>query len=192
MLAPWKKSYDKSRQRIKKQRHHLADDSPYSKSYGFSSSHVWMWELGHKEGLAPKNWCFWTVVLEKTPESPLDWKEIKLVNPKGSQPWIFIERTDAEAPILGPPDQRADSLKKPLMLGKIKGKRRRGRQRMRRLDGITDSMDMSLTKLWKMMKNREAWRATVHEFTMSRTRLRDWTTTIFSESYFAIQRRQCM
>ena len=87
--APWKKSYDKPIQHINKQRHHLGDKDLYSQSYCFSSSHVWMWELDHKEGWAPKNWCFWTVVLEKTLESPWDSKKIKPVNPKGNQPWIF-------------------------------------------------------------------------------------------------------
>ena len=85
---------------LKKQRHHFVDKGPYSQSYDFSSSHVQMWELNHKEGWAPKNWCFWIVVLEKTLESRLDCKEIKLVNPKGNQPWIFIRRTDAEAEAL--------------------------------------------------------------------------------------------
>ena len=100
MLAPWKESYDKPRQHIEKQRHHFVDKGVYSQSYGFSSSHVWMWELDHKEGWAPRNWCFWTVVLEKTHENPLDCKDIKPVNPKGNQPWIFIGRTDAEAEAL--------------------------------------------------------------------------------------------
>ena len=106
MLAPLKKSYDKPRQHIKKQRHYLADQVPSRQSYGFSSSHVWMWELDHKEGYALKNGCFWTVVLQKSLESPLDCKEIQRVNPKGNQPWIFIGRTDAEAetPILWPSD----------------------------------------------------------------------------------------
>ena len=105
MPAPWKKSYNKARQCIKNQRHHFADKGPYKQSYGFSSSHVWIWELGYKEGWALKNWCFWIVVLE-TFESSLDCKEIKLVNPKGNQSWIFIGRTDAvaEAPILWSPD----------------------------------------------------------------------------------------
>ena len=105
-LAPWKESYDKPRQCIKKQRHWFADKGPYSQSYGFSSSHVWMWELDHKEGWAPKNWCFWAEVLEKT-QSPLDCKDIKPVNPKGNQPWIFIGRTDAEVPIIWPPDAKS-------------------------------------------------------------------------------------
>ena len=96
-LAPWKKSYDQPRQYIKKQRHDITDKGLSSESYGFSSSHVWMWELDYKESWAPKNGCFWTVVLEKSLGSPLDCKEIKPVNPKGNQSWMFIERTDAEA-----------------------------------------------------------------------------------------------
>ena len=111
MLAPWKKSYDQPGQHIKKQRHYFANKGLSSQSYGFSSSHVWMWELGYKESWVPKNWCFWTVVLEKTLESLLDFKEIQAVNPKGNQSWIFIGRTDAsvEAPILwcsNPPDAK--------------------------------------------------------------------------------------
>ena len=102
MLVPWKKSYDQPRQRIKKQRHHFPDQS-----YGFSSSCVWMWELDDKESWAPKNWCFWTVVLEKTLESPLDCKYIKLVNPQGNQSWMFIGGTDTKAPILWPPDMKS-------------------------------------------------------------------------------------
>ena len=105
-FASWKKSYDQPRQHIKKQRCFFADKSPSSQSYGFFSSHVWMWELNYKESWVPKNWCFWTVVLEKTFESPLDCKEIKQVNPKGKQSWIFIGRPEAgaETPILWPPD----------------------------------------------------------------------------------------
>ena len=108
MLAPLKKSYDKPRQRIEKQRHYFANKGPSSQSYDFSSSHVWMWELDHKESWAPKNWCFWTLVLEKTLESPLDCK-IKPVNPEGNQSWIFTGRTDseAEAPILWPADAKS-------------------------------------------------------------------------------------
>ena len=107
-LAPRKKSYNQPRQHIKKQRHHFADKSLYSQSYGFSSSHLWIWELDHEESWVPKNWCFWTVVL-KILDSPLDSKEIKPVNPKGNQPWIFIGRTNAEAEalILGPPDAKS-------------------------------------------------------------------------------------
>ena len=100
MLIPWKKSYDQPRQHIKKQRHYFVNKGPSSKGYGFSSSHVWMWELDYEEGWAPKNWCFWTVVLEKTLESPLDCKEIQPVHRKGDQSWVFIGRTDAEAETL--------------------------------------------------------------------------------------------
>ena len=135
---------------ILKSRHYFANKGPSSQSYGFSSSHVWMWELDHKNSWAPKNWCFWTVVLEKTLESPLDSKEIQPVHPKGDQPWIFTGRTDAEAeiPILWQPDVKNWLIgKKTLMLGKTEGRRRRGRQRMRCLDGITDLMGMSLSKL---------------------------------------------
>ena len=109
---------------ILKNRQYFANKVSYSQSYGFSSIHVWMWELDHKESWVPKDWCFWIVILEKTLESPLDCKEIKLVNPKGNQSWIFIERADAEAPILWPLMQRADSLEKTLMLEKIEGRRR--------------------------------------------------------------------
>ena len=97
MLAPWKKSYDQLRQHIKKQRHYFADKGSPSQSYGVSNSHGWMWELDHNESWVPKNWCLWTVVSEKTLESPLDSKEIKPVNPKRNQSWIFFGRTDAEA-----------------------------------------------------------------------------------------------
>ena len=106
MLAPWKKSYDQPKQYIEKHCHYFANKGPYIQSYGFSSSHVQVWELDHEENWALKNWCFWTMVLEKTLQSPLDYKELKSVNPKGNQFLTFIGRTDAEAPVLWPPDEK--------------------------------------------------------------------------------------
>ena len=120
MLAPWNKSYDKPRQHIKKQRYYFTNKGLSSQSCGFSGSHVWMWELDYKESWAPKNWCFWTMVLEKTLESPLDCKKIQPVHPKVNQSWLFIGRTDAEAegPILWPPDMKNWLIGKDLDAGK--------------------------------------------------------------------------
>ena len=152
MLAPCKKSHDKPKQHIKKQRHHLANKGLYSQSYGFSSSHVQMWDLDQKEGWAPK-WCFQTVVLEKTPECPLDCKEIKPVNPKEINPKYSLEGLLLKLQYVGQLMQRDDSLEKTLILGKTEGKRRRGWQRMRWLDSVTDSVDM----IWA--NSRRKWRA---------------------------------
>ena len=142
----WKKSYDQPRQ----QRHHFANKGPSSQSYGFSSSHVWMLELDYKESWAPKNWCFWTVVLEKTLESPLKCKEIKPTHPKGNQSWILIGRTDVEAetPILWPPGVKNWPIWEDPDAGKDWRQEERGQQRVTWLDGITDSMDMSLSWWW--------------------------------------------
>ena len=141
-----------------------------------------MWELEHKECWMLKNWCFWIMVLEKTLENHLVCKEIKAVNPKGNQPWIFIARSDAEAevPILDPPDTKCHLIGKDPAAGQTEGKRRRGQQRIRWLDRVTYSVDMHLSELRELVMDREAWRALIHGVAKSRTWLSNWTELMLS------------
>ena len=176
MLAPWKKSYYKPIQHIKKQRHYFASKSPYSQRCSFSNSHLWVWELDHKESWGPKNWCFQTVVLEKTLETLLDYKEIKPVILKEINPEYSLEGLMLKLKLqyFDHPMQRADSFETTLMLGKIEGRRRRGWQRMRWLDGITDTMDMGLGGLRDLVMDREAWHAACSSWGCNESGTTEW------------------
>ena len=174
MLTPCQESYDQPRQHIIEQRHHFVNNSPSSQSYGFSCSHIRMRELDHKESWALKNWCFWTVVLDKTLEHPLNSKEIKPVNPKENQSWIFIGRIDAEseAPILWPPGAKSwFSGKKSLCWERL---RSGGERCDRGRDIWMASMDMTLSKLWEIVQDGETSCAADHGAMKRRTQLSHW------------------
>ena len=175
MLAPWKKNYGKLS--ALKKRHYFANKSQYSQSYGFSSSYVWMWALDHKEGWAPKNWCFWTVVLEKTLESPLDCKESQPVPPKGDQSWVFIGRTDVEAEtlILWPPDVKNWLTGKDPDAGKEWGQEEKGMTEDETVGWHHWLNGHGFEQAWEMVKDREAWRAAVHGVTKSETKQQQQT-----------------
>ena len=172
MLAPWKECYNKPRQHIIKQRHHFATKVRIVKAIVFPVVMYGCENWTIKKSWVLKNWCLRTAVLDKTLESPLDNKEIKPVNPKENQSWIFIGRTDTVAPIFWPPDVKSWLIGKGPEAGKDWGQEEKGQQRARCLGGITDSIDMSLSKLWEIV-DREAWSAAVHGITKSWTWLND-------------------
>ena len=164
----------------------ITDKGLSSQSYGFSSSHVWMWELDHKKSWDPNNWCFWPVVLGKTLETPLDIKEIKPVHPKGNQSWIFIGRTDAEAPILWPHDAKNWLLGKDPYAGKDWRREEKGMTEDEMVGWHHQLNEHELSKLWEMVKDRKAWYAAVHEVAKSWTWLSGWTATTTVVSQFLV------
>ena len=184
-IASFQESYDKPRQCVEKQRHYSADKGPYSQGYGLPSGHIQLWDLDHKEGRMLKNWCLWTVVLEKILESPLDSKEIKPVNLQGDQPWYSLEGLMLKLKLqcFGHLMWTDDSLEKSLILETIEGRRRTGHQRMRWLDGITDAVNMNLGNVWEIVRDREAWSAAVHGVAKNWTWLGDWTTLSVLEKH---------
>ena len=177
MLAPWKKSYDQHRQHIEKQRHYFAKKVQLVKGMVFPVVMYACDSWDYKESWAPKNWCLWTVVLEKTLESPLDCKQIQPVHSKGDQPWVLFGRNDAKAEslVLGPPHAKSWLIGKDSAAGRDWGQEEKGWQRMRWLDVIIDSIDVSLSELLEMVMDREVWCAVIHGVAKSQTRLSDWT-----------------